>query len=253
MTGAELALVIAGAACAGFVQGLAGFGFGLVSLSFWAWGLPPQQAAVLATVGGFAGQLLAALTLRRGTRWALLWPMLAGALAGLPLGLWLLQAANATWFRLFVGTLLAVWCPLMLLSGRLPRITRGGRVADAAAGAAGGLMGPLGGFTGAIPSLWCTLRGMDRHEQRALMQSFNLVVLATTSGLFLQRGLLTPAHGPALAVTAASLLVPALLGMWLYTRISALAFRNVVLGLLTASGVAMLAATLPALVAQRSG
>ena len=245
MPGAELALVIVGAACAGFVQGLAGFGFGLVSLSFWAWGLPPQQAAVLATVGGFTGQLLAALTLRRGTRWSLLWPFLAGGLCGLPLGLWLLQVADATWFRLFVGGLLAVWCPVMLFSGRLPRITRGGRVADALAGAAGGVMGPLGGFTGAIPSLWCTLRGMDRDEQRSVLQSFNLVMLATTSLAFLQNGLITPAHLPGLGVTMASLLLPALLGMWLYTRISALTFRNVVLGLLTASGVTMLAATLP--------
>ena len=245
MPGAELALVIVGAACAGFVQGLAGFGFGLVSLSFWAWGLPPQQAAVMATVGGFTGQLLAALTLRRGTRWSLLWPFLAGGLCGLPLGLWLLQVADATWFRLFVGGLLAVWCPAMLLSGRLPRFTRGGRLADALAGAAGGVMGPLGGFTGAIPSLWCTLRGMDRDEQRSVLQNFNLVMLATTSLAFLQNGLITPAHVPGLGVTMASLLLPALLGMWLYTRISALAFRNVVLGLLTASGVAMLAATLP--------
>lgn len=251
MPGAELALIIAGAACAGFVQGLAGFGFGLVSLSFWAWGLVPQQAAVLATVGGFTGQLLAALTLRRGTRWGQLWPFLAGALVGLPLGLWLLLVADANWFRLFVGGVLALWCPLMLVSGRLPRV-RGGRMADGLAGAAGGVMGPLGGFTGAIPSLWCTLRGMDRDEQRSLMQSFNLVVLATTSAAFLQRGLITTAHLPALGVTVASLVGPALLGMWLYTRISALAFRNVVLGLLTASGVAMLAATLPALLSQRS-
>lgn len=245
MPGAELALIVLGAACAGFVQGLAGFGFGLVSLSFWAWGLPPQQAAVLATVGGFTGQLLAALTLRRGTRWSLLWPFLAGGLCGLPLGMWLLQVADATWFRLFVGGLLAVWCPVMLLSGRLPRITHGGRVADALAGAAGGVMGPLGGFTGAIPSLWCTLRRMDRDEQRSVLQSFNLVMLATTSLAFLQNGLITPSHLPGLGVTVASLLLPALLGMWLYTRISAITFRNVVLGLLTGSGVAMLSATLP--------
>lgn len=247
MSGAELALIIAGAACAGFVQGLAGFGFGLVSLSFWAWGLPPQQAAVLATVGGLAGQVLAAVTVRRSFIWRSLWPFLAGGLLALPVGLWLLQSADATWFRIFVGTLLALWCPLMLISGRLPRITRGGRWADAAAGWAGGLMGPLGGFTGAIPTLWCTLRGMDREEQRSVIQSFNLVMLALTTAAYLQRGLITVGHLPALGVTVLSLAVPALLGMRLYARISALAFRNVVLGLLTTSGLAMLAATLPRL------
>lgn len=246
MTG-ELALIIAGAACAGFVQGLAGFGFGLVSLSFWAWGLAPQQAAVLATVGGLTGQVLAALTVRRGSSWTVLWPFLAGGLCGLPLGLWLLQVADATWFRIFVGSLLALWCPLMLVSGRLPHFGRVGRWSDALAGAAGGVMGPLGGFTGAVPTLWCTLRGMDRDVQRAVIQHFNLAMLGLTTVAYLQRGLITRAHLPDLGVVTVALLVPALLGMRLYTRISPVTFRNVVLGLLTASGVAMLAATLPRL------
>lgn len=247
MPGPELALIVAGAACAGFVQGLAGFGFGLVSLSFWAWGLPPQQAAVLATVGGLTGQMLAALTLRRGTRWSVLWPFLAGGLSGLPLGLLLLQRADTLWFRLFVGSVLALWCPLMLFSGRLPQLRRGGRAADALAGAAGGVMGPLGGFTGAIPSLWCTLRGMDRDEQRTTLQNFNLAMLALTTAAYLHRGLITVDQVPAIGLVMATLVVPAWLGMRVYRGISALAFRNLVLGLLTASGLTMLAATLPQL------
>jgi uncharacterized membrane protein YfcA len=243
----EWALIVAGAATAGFVQGLSGFGFGLVSMSFWVWGLAPQQAAVLATVGGLTGQILAAVTVRRGARWPLLWPFIAGGLCGLPLGLLLLQQVDTTWLRLFVGSLLALWCPLMLFSNRLPQLRFGGRWADALAGAAGGLMGPLGGFTGAIPTLWCTLRGMDRDEQRAVIQNFNLALLAVTASAYVQRGFITAAHLPAIAVVAAALLVPALVGMRVFTGISPLAFRRVVLGLLTASGLAMLASTLPRL------
>ena len=241
----ELWLIVVGAATAGFVQGLSGFGFGLVSMSFWAWGLAPQQAAVLATVGGLTGQVLAAVTVRRGARWRLLWPFLAGGLCGLPIGFLLLQQADVRWFRIFIGTLLALWCPLMLVSGRLPRWQRGGRLADAVAGSAGGLMGPLGGFTGAIPTLWCTLRGMDRDEQRAVIQNFNLTLLAVTTLAYVQRGLITTAHLPQIALVAAALLVPALIGMRVYLGISPLVFRNVVLGLLTASGLAMLASVLP--------
>ena len=85
--------------------------------------------------------------------------------------------ADATWFRIFVGSLLALWCPLMLVSGRLPHFNRVGRWSDALAGAAGGVMGPLGGFTGAVPTLWCTLRGMDRDVQRAVIQHFKLAML----------------------------------------------------------------------------
>ena len=243
----ELALIVVGAAVAGFVQGLSGFGFGLVSMSFWAWGLAPQQAAVLATAGGLTGQVLAALTSRRGACWPTLWPFLAGGFAGLPLGVLVLQHADVTGFRLFVGALLALWCPLMLVSGRLPRLRAGGRLADGLAGAAGGLMGPLGGFTGAIPTLWCTLRGMDRDLQRAVIQNFNLVMLSVSTAAYAQRGLLTTADLPHLGVVAVALLVPTLVGMRVYFRISPIAFRNVVLGLLTASGLAMVAATLPAL------
>lgn len=246
MTG-ELALIVAGAATAGFVQGLSGFGFGLVSLSFWAWGLEPQRAAVLATVGGLTGQMLAAVTVRRGARWRTLWPFLAGGLCGLPLGLLLLQHADVRGFRIFVGVLLVVWCPLMLISGHLPRLRWGGRWADALAGTAGGLMGPLGGFTGAVPTLWCTLRGMDRDEQRAVIQNFNLAMLAVTTAAYVQRGLITRAHLSDLALVAAALLLPALLGMRVYIGISAQAFRTVLLSLLTASGAAMLASVLPGL------
>jgi len=52
-----------------------------------------------------------------------------------------------------------------------------------------------------------------------------------------------------LAVVAPAMLLPTLLGSRLYIGISEAAFRRIVLGLLTASGAAMLAATLPQLLA----
>ncbi|MFY9511498.1 MAG: TSUP family transporter, partial [Rubrivivax sp.] len=115
---APLLLIVVGAAGAGFVQGLSGFGFSLVALSFWAWALDPQLAAVLAVFGGLSGQLLAAFTVRRGFDARLVLPFIAGGLLGLPLGLWLLPRVDATMFRAFVGTLLALWCPVMLFSSR---------------------------------------------------------------------------------------------------------------------------------------
>ena len=250
MSSAELALIVFGAALAGFVQGLSGFGFGLVSMSLWAWGLAPQLAAVLSTVGGFLGQVLAALTVRRGFGWAEVLPFLVGGVLGLPLGLVLLQHADPTGFRLFVGAVLTIWCPIMLLGDRLPAVRGGGRVADALAGAAGGAMGPLGGFTGALPSLWCSLRRMDRDVQRAVMQNFNLVMLGITSAAYVQQGLFTRAQLPAVGLVAVTLVVPALLGMRVYLGISPLAFRRLVLALLTASGAAMLVSVAVDLVRQ---
>lgn len=55
-----------GAIAAGFVQGLSGFGFALVAMSFWAWSLEPRLAAALAVFGALTGQIIAAATVRRG-------------------------------------------------------------------------------------------------------------------------------------------------------------------------------------------
>jgi len=243
---APIWLIVLGAACAGFVQGLSGFGFSLTALSFWAWALDPKLAAVLAVFGGLTGQLLAAFTVRRGFDARAVLPFIGGGLLGLPLGLWLLPRIDAVLFRALVGGLLALWCPVMLWSGRLPKVG-GGRAGDAVAGAVGGLMGPLGGFTGAIPTLWCTLRGYERDAQRAVIQNFNLAMLATTMLSYVATGLVTPPMWPLMAVVAPALLLPALLGMRVYIGISPLMFRNLVLGLLTASGVAMLVNALPRL------
>ena len=245
---APLLWIVAGAATAGFVQGLTGFGFGLVAMSFWAWVLDPRLAAVLAVFGALSGQILAALTVRRGFDWRLVAPFIAGGLLGLPLGLALLPHMDPVRFRAGVGGLLAVWCPLMLYSERLPRLAFGGRWADAVAGACGGLMGPLGGFTGAIPTLWCTLRGFERDAQRAVIQNFNLAMLATTMASYLAGGIVTEQMLPLMAVVAPALALPALAGMKVYVGISPQAFRKLVLSLLTASGVAMLLSALPRLV-----
>lgn len=232
------------------MQGLSGFGFGLTAMAVWAWALEPRLAAVLAVAGALAGQVLAALTVRRGFDGARLAPFIVGGLLGLPLGLWLLPRLDVPLFRALLGGLLVTWCPLMLLAPRLPRITRGGRIGDAASGLAGGVMGGLGGFTGAIPTLWCTLRGFDKDAQRAVIQNFNLAMLSVTFAAYLWQGIVTPAMLPSLALVLPAMLLPALIGMRVYIGISEVTFRRIVLLLLTASGVALLVAALPVLMAR---
>lgn len=232
--------VVAGAMVAGFVQGLSGFAFGLVATSIWIWTLPPQLVAVMSVFGALAGQVVAALNTRRPMMWPKLAPLLAGGLCGLPLGVWLLPMLDVSTFQFGVGALMAIWCPLMLLSGRIPHITRGGRLADAAAGLAGGTTGAIGGFTGPLPTLWGTLRGWDKDTLRGVIQNFNLVMLAVTFVSYLATGLVTKAMLPHLGLVAAALLVPVLLGARLYAGISPEAFRRLVLVLLACTGAALL-------------
>ena len=178
----DLTLLLVGAAVAGLVQGLSGFAFGMVAMSFWVWGIDPRVASVLTVFGALTGQVVAAFSIQRGLRLAVLLPFLVGGLVGVPIGVAVLPHLDTVWFKLILGTLLVTWCPTMLFAQRLPRVQWGGRFANGLAGAAGGFMGGLGGFTGVVPSLWCTLRGFDKALQRTVVQNFNLAALSVTMG-----------------------------------------------------------------------
>lgn len=243
----DLILLIAGAATAGFVQGVSGFGFSMVALSFWVWGFEPRTAAVMAVFGALSGQVLSAFTVRRALSVSTLLPFLAGGALGIPLGVWALPHLDPAVFRLTVGVILLVCCPAMLLASRFPTVQHGGRSADAIVGAVGGVMGGLGGFSGVAPSLWCTLRGYDKDLQRSVIQNFNLAALSVTMATYIATGAVSAAILPQFAIVLPALVIPSLIGARVYVGLSPLAFRRVVLSLLTMVGVAMVAAALPAM------
>lgn len=244
-------VLIGGALMAGFVQGLSGFAFGLVASSVWAWWLPPQQVAVLIVFGSLAGQLLAVFTTPRAIHGRQLMPLLVGGLCGVPLGLWLLPQLDRASFQLGVGLLLAIWCPLMLAAGRMPRIKQAHHVAaPVLVGVAGGFAGAVGGFSGVLPTLWLTLQGGSRDTLRGVIQNFNLALLSVTAVAYLGLGFVQANMWPQLATVAAATVLPGLLGARLYRGISNENFRRLVLVLLSAAGAVLLLKSIPELLAR---
>lgn len=242
-------ILVIGATLGGLVQGLSGSNFGMTSTAVWAWFLAPQVVAPLALTGSLTGQILGALTLRRGWHWRRFAPFLLGGLLGIPLGVLLLPRLDTDLFKLVLGSLLVLTCPALLLASALPRVRAGGRIADSLAGLGGGILGGLGGYTGVIPTLWTTLRGLPKDEQRAIIQNFNLGIQLVTFGAYLWQGLITRALLPQLALLIPVVLLTSWFGTRIYLGLSEARFRQLVLLLLTAAGVAMLAAALPRLLA----
>ncbi|MFZ5566570.1 MAG: sulfite exporter TauE/SafE family protein [Pseudomonadota bacterium] len=242
-------ILVIGATLGGLVQGLSGSNFGMTSTAVWAWFLAPQVVAPLALTGSLTGQILGALTLRRGWHWRRFAPFLIGGLLGIPLGVLLLPRLDTDLFKLVLGSLLVLTCPALLLASELPRVRVGGRIADSLAGLGGGVLGGLGGYTGVIPTLWTTLRGLPKDEQRAIIQNFNLGIQLVTFGAYLWQGLITHALLPQLALLIPVVLLTSWFGTRIYLGLSEVRFRQLVLLLLTAAGVAMLAAALPRLLA----
>ena len=249
MSPAEWGWLLVGAIVAGFVQGLAGFAFAMVSMAFWVWGLEPKLAAVMAVFGSLVGQVIGVFTVPRALAWRELAPFVLGGLAGIPIGVGVLPHLDAQVFKFGLGAVLVVACPAMLCADRLPKVSlrRVGvaRAADALAGVGGGFLGGLGGFTGVVPTLWCTLRGFEKAAQRSVVQNFNLATLAMAMLAYVATGAVTAPMWPLLPVVAAAVLVPSMLGARLYHRLSERAFRRIVLGLLTAAGAVMLVSATP--------
>lgn len=241
-------IVVLGAAVAGFVQGLSGFAFGMVAMSFWAWTIDPMLVAALAVFGGLTGQLLVAVTVRRKFHLQVLLPFLLGGLVGVPMGALILPHLDITTFKACLGLILVIWCPLMLFTNRMPEIKAGGKFGDGVAGSLGGLMSGLGGVAGMFPTLWCMLRRFDKNTQRAVVQNFNIAMLFVTMAIYIRTGVVTRDMLPLFGVVAVSMIIPVFIGHRLYTYISEALFRKVVLTLLTISGAALLVSSLARLI-----
>lgn len=233
----SLAIVLLGAFVAGFTTGFAGFGTGLVSSGLWYHALPASMVPPLVALASVAAQLVGLAAVRSAFAWRRALPYLLGGAAGVPVGVLLLRYASPGTLRLSVGVFLIAYSAYQLFaSGRVRIGDWGGRRADAAIGAGGGILGGFAGLSGPIPVMWLQMRGGLSADQRAAYQPFNLVVLGMASGGMALGG----AIDRGVLVIAALCLPLTLLGAWLgarlYGYVSEQTFRRIVLGLLLASG-----------------
>src|SRR6266403_922936 len=188
MSSLAFVLLILGALAGGFVTGLAGFGTALMALGIWLYLLPPSTAVPLVLICSIVAQTSTLPSFWRSFDFKLVWPFLIGGLAGVPLGTMLVAHADPRVFKLSVGVLLLVF-PAALYFNRKPVAFRfGGRVADAAVGFAGGILGGLAGLSGPLPTLWASVRGWGKAERRGIFQTFNWTVLGAALLLQIANG-----------------------------------------------------------------
>lgn len=240
----DIAIVVAGALAAGFVNGLSGTGYALVALGFWLQAMSPLTAAPLTALCGVAGHVQSLPTIWKGMRWPRLWPMLAAGIVGVPIGTMLLEHVRPQPLKVGVGTLLILYSGWMAFVRRPPIVTGGGRLADAAVGFTGGLMGGMASLSGPAPAIWAQLRGFGKNEQRGINQPFNMSVLLlalVSAGIagFLDRTFFIWA-----AICVPTTLIGARIGLALYGRVNDAQFRRIVLALLGLSGMSLIVSSL---------
>ncbi|OJU42440.1 MAG: hypothetical protein BGN99_11185 [Alphaproteobacteria bacterium 65-37] len=239
-----MAIVVAGALAAGFVNGLSGTGYALVALGFWLQAMSPVTAAPLTALSSVAGHIQSLPRIWSGVQWPRLWPFLLAGAIGVPLGTMFLGDLRPQPLKIGVGILLIVYSAWMAFVRRPPIVAGGGRTADAFVGLLGGVMGGMASLSGPAPTIWAQLRGYSKNEQRGINQPFNMTVLVLALASAGIAGYLDRTFFVWAAITVPSTLIGARIGLALYGRINDVQFRRILLALLAFSGATLILSSL---------
>jgi len=159
----DLLLFVAGTFAAALVTGVAGFAFGIVASAAWLHFLPPAVAYGLIVQG------VSVWKLRRSIQFPRLLPFLVGGAIGAPIGVELLHEVSPGAVRLSVGIVLIIFSLYSLMRPQFAPL-RAGKAADGSIGIVNGIIGGATGLAGIVVTIWCTLRGWPRDEQRTTFQ-----------------------------------------------------------------------------------
>ena len=241
MTNDVLMFLLAGAIAGGFVNGLAGTGTALLTLGFWLQAIPPLEAVamvlVISIISGIQGMVLVWKTIQ----WRRVLRFLLPALIAMPIGLYLLDVINARALKLIVAVLLITYGGFFTFRKNLPLISKPTYILDALVGFSGGILGALGGLSGAIPTMWCALRTWTKTEQRSLLQPFNMVVLNVAAVLLFFKGAYTAPVLSNLVFVVPTALIGSYIGMAVFKRFNDNQVRRLLIALMLDSGLILLA------------
>jgi uncharacterized protein len=231
-------ILSAGVFAGAVVSGLVGFAFSAVAGAILLHILPPTEAVPLMMACSLVPQIASLVALRRSMKWRGSLTLIAGGALGMVPALYLLHHIDAATFRVGFGIFLATYAAYMLLRPAMERVGAvPGRVRDAAIGFGGGLVGGLTAMPGALPAMWCELRGMPKDQQRGFMQPYIVAMQVFALALMVSRN-----GVPTKALMDLTFSLPALaagtaLGLVMFGRINDALFREIVLVVLLIAGV----------------
>lgn len=238
-------ILLATVLLAGFVSGLAGFGFGLVLMGILPYLLSIRVIAPLATLYIPLVFLATFIPVRKHLDWKVLLPVLVGAAVGVPLGVWGLASFPEVLIKRVLGVAILAICAYELLLGKrqVARLRP-----------AWGL--PIGLFTGSLTGafatggppvmIYLTARSESRFAIKAAASAYFIVAsLYKVPFLWIHRLLTWEVIRLALFLAPAAAAGVAA-GMLLFRKVSNEIFRIVVLCLLSVSGLMLVIGAGPA-------
>lgn len=234
--------LLLGAAAGGFINGLAGFGTALFALGFWLQIMPPVQAVSIAVVmsvfSGVQGVWLVRHNIMAQPRRLL--RFLLPALIGVPCGVAALAVLNPTVLKLVIAALLILYGGFFTARRNLPKFTRPTPIVDSTVGFAGGVLGGAASLSGALPTIWCSMRPWPKAETRATLQPYNVAVLGLTAFLFALQGAYGWETLKLIAIALPSTMIAAQIGIFVFKKLTDDQFRRLIIAMMFLSGIVLL-------------
>ena len=232
----ELALPAAIFFTAAFIQGLAGFGSGLIAMALLplVWDL--HTAVAVAAIFNLALNISMAWHLRRHVELSEVTPMMAAAFVGVPLGVWFLHNLEVSAVTTGLGVVLVLYT-LWSLFGKTANAHSPSRGLAALTGFAGGALAGAINVAGPPVLVYATLRRWHRDAFRANLQCYFAVTCGLAVTGYSVTGLVTAETLSSNAVLAPALILGVVLGDRLCQRVDQQRFRTgVLIGLLAIGG-----------------
>jgi uncharacterized protein len=242
-----LAVLLAGVAAGGFVNGLTGFGTALASMPFLLQVFEPVLSAQIAALIGVGGQITSIKEISNRALWRRMMPMLIGGAIGIPIGTWLLPLVPSGPFKLVVGCLLVIYAVSMLVLAGKVTIARGGAPREAVVGLSGGVLGGLAGLSGVVPTIQAALEAWPKDERRQAFRVFNFAILSGSLVSHAVAGLVTKTLLIAGVIAIPALVLSVRAGTAAYHRLDDRRFDRLVLVLLLFAGLGLIVGNLKVL------
>jgi uncharacterized membrane protein YfcA len=223
-----------------FVSGLAGFAFSAVAGAILLRIFQPLEAVPLMMACSIGVQAANLWALRHSIQWQGSLLLVVGGALGIPIAVHLLQNTDTHVLRTGFGVIVALYAAYMLFR---PTLTCFSGVASrrltALVGFGGGLIGGLTAMPGAIPTIWCDMRGMPKSDQRGLVQPFIAIMQVFALALLLGHHGLSTKVVIDLAISLPALFAGSALGIVAFRNINEVGFRRTILVLLLFSGASL--------------
>lgn len=224
--------------CAGFIQGLSGFGAVLLSLPLLALFLDVKTAIPIVALFAVALTIFLLVQLRQHWEWKKVYPLCLGSIPGAPLGVWFLNRTDAQLIQWVVGIVLIAYALYSLLLKPAARAT-GTAWAYFCGFIAGGLGGAISA-SGPPVIVYTSLQPWSKDQIKVTLQGF-FVISGIVVVIFQAIGGLVTERVLWYFVAALPLLLGGTwVGSLLYGRMKEEAYRRILLILTGLLGLFML-------------